>query len=113
THDGTTVSRDAAGNTTIDPAENVSFAYGTHNRMLSAYVGGVLKATYVYNGRGQRVKKAEAVNPNRTFVYHYGLSGELLGETIYASGGAKIGERDYLWLDSLPLAQSERVYSGG
>ncbi len=113
THDGSTVSRDAAGNTTIDPAENVSFTYGTHNRMLSAYVGGVLKASYVYNGRGQRVKKVEAVSPNRTFVYHYGLGGELLGETVYASGGAKIGERDYLWLDSLPLAQSERVYSGG
>lgn len=46
THDGTTVSRDAAGNTTIDPAENVSFTYRTHNRMLSAYVGGVLKASY-------------------------------------------------------------------
>ncbi len=113
THDGSTVSRDANGNTTIDPAESVSFTYGTHNRMLSAYVGGVLKASYVYNGRGQRVKKVEAASPNRTFVYHYGLGGELLGETVYASGGAKIGERDYLWLDSLPLAQSERVYSGG
>jgi RHS repeat-associated protein len=113
THDGNTVSRDAAGNTTIDPAENVSFTYGTHNRMLSAHMGGVLKASYVYNGRGQRVKKVEATGSNRTLVYHYGLGGELLGETVYASGGAKIGERDYLWLDSLPLAQSERVYSGG
>jgi len=44
---------------------------------------------------------------------HYGLDGELLGETVYSSGGAKIGERDYLWLDTLPLAQSERVFSGG
>ncbi len=35
THDGNTVSRDAAGNATIDPAENVSFTYGTHNRSRS------------------------------------------------------------------------------
>ena len=44
-HDGETVSLDAAGNTLANPAENVSFAYGAHNRMLEAYVGGVLKAT--------------------------------------------------------------------
>jgi RHS repeat-associated protein len=76
-------------------------------------VGGALKATYVYSGQGQRVKKIEAVSPNRTIVYHYGLGGELLGETIYGGGGAKIGERDYVWIDTLPLAQSERTFSGG
>lgn len=113
THDGQTVTLDAAGNTTADPAQALSFGYDDHNRMVAAYVGGVLKATYVYNGHGQRVKKVEATGAQRTTVYHYGLSGELLGETIYGSGGAKIGERDYLWLDSLPLAQSERTFSGG
>jgi len=76
-------------------------------------VGGVLKTTFVYNGQGQRIKKIETTGSQGTFVYHYGVGGELLGETIYSSGGAKIGERDYLWLDSLPLAQSERMFSGG
>jgi RHS repeat-associated protein len=113
THDGQTVTVDAAGNTTANPAENVSFTYGAHNRMLEAYVGGVLKATYVYDGRGQRVKKMEATGAQRTFVYHYGQGGELLGETVYSSGGAKIGERDYVWLETLPVAQSERTFSGG
>jgi RHS repeat-associated protein len=113
THDGQTVSLDAEGNTLANPAENLSFTYGSHNRMIEAYVGAVLQATYVYNGQGQRVKKVEATGAQRTFVYHYGLSGELLGETIYSSAGAKIGERDYVWLDTLPIAQSERVFSGG
>jgi RHS repeat-associated protein len=113
THDGQTVSLDAVGNTLANPAENLSFTYGAHNRQLEAHVGAVLKATFVYNGQGQRIKKIEATGAQRTFVYHYGLGGELLGETIYSSAGAKIGERDYLWLDSLPLAQSERTFSGG
>jgi RHS repeat-associated protein len=113
THDGQAVSLDSAGNTLANPAENVSFVYGAHNRMLEAYVGGVLKATYAYDGRGQRVKKIEAAGAQRTFVYHYGRGGELLGETVYSSSGAKLGERDYLWLDMLPLAQSERTFSGG
>jgi RHS repeat-associated protein len=113
THDGQTVTLDAAGNTLANPAENVSFTYGAHNRMLEAYVGGVLKATYLYDGHGQRVKKIEAVGAQRRIVYHYAQGGELLGETIYDSGGAKISERDYVWLDVLPLAQSERTFSGG
>lgn len=113
THDGQTVSLDATGNTLANPAENLSFTYGAHNRQLEAYVGSVLKATFVYNGQGQRVKKIEAAGAQRTFVYHYGQGGELLGETVYSSAGAKIGERDYLWLDTLPLAQSERTFSGG
>jgi len=113
THDGQTVSLDAAGNTLGNPAENVSFVYDDHNRMVEAYVGGMLKASYVYNGRGQRIKKNEATGAQRTIVYHYGLGGELLGETVYSSTGAKIGERDYLWLGTLPLAQSERVFLGG
>jgi RHS repeat-associated protein len=112
THDGQTVTLDDAGNTTADPAEDLSFTYDDHNRMVEAYVDSVLQASYVYNGQGQRVKKIEATGAERTIVYHYGLSGELLGETIYSEAGSKIGERDYLWLDSLPLAQSEREFSG-
>jgi RHS repeat-associated protein len=80
--------------------------------MVGAYVDAQLKATYLYNGQGQRVKKTEATGAERTIVYHYGLSGELLGETVYSDTGAKIGERDYVWIDSLPIAQSERTFSG-
>lgn len=112
THDGTAVMIDGAGNVTADPAQTLTFSYGDHNRMLAAYVGGTLKATYVYNGHGQRVKKVEATGAQRTFVFHYGLSDELIGETVYDSTGAKIAERDYLWLDALPIAQSERTFAG-
>ena len=113
THSSQTVNLDSAGNVLANPAENVSFTYGAHNRILQAYVGSVLKASYVYDGRGQRVKKIEATGAQRTIIYHYAKDGELIGETIYSSAGAKIGERDYVWLDTLPLAQSERVFSGG
>lgn len=113
THNGNTVTLDAAGNTTADPTLNVSFVYDDHNRIVEAYVGALLQASYVYNGQGQRVKKVEATGAQRTIVYHYGLGGELIGETIYSDVGAKIDERDYLWLDALPLAQSERTFAGG
>ena len=80
------------------------------------YVRGVRRrrapGDYVYNGQGQRVKKVEATGDLRTFVFHYGPRGELLGETVYDQYGVKIRERDYLWLDMLPLAQSERTFSG-
>jgi RHS repeat-associated protein len=32
--------------------------------------------------------------------------------TVYDDVGAKIEERDYLWLDTLPIAQSQRSFSG-
>ena len=112
THDGVAVTIDAAGNTTADTAQNLTFSYGDHNRMDSASVGGVVQATFTYNGQGQRVKKVEATGSQRTFVFHYGLDGELLGETVYNNVGGKIEERDYLWVDMLPVAQSERAFSG-
>jgi hypothetical protein len=105
------VTLDAAGNTTADIAENLAFTYDDHNRMVEAYVGAVLQASYVYNGQGQRTKKVEATGDERTFVFHYGLGGKLLGETVYDDLGAKIEERDYLWLDMLPVAQSIRTKS--
>jgi len=49
-----------------------------------------------------------ATGAQHTFVYHYGIGGELIGETVYSSAGAKVGERDYVWLETLPIAQSER-----
>ena len=91
THDGQTVSLDAAGNTLGNPTKDRSFIYGAHTRMLEPYVGGVLQAPYVYNAKGQRLKKIEATGAQRTIVYHYGLTGELIGETVYTSAGAKIG----------------------
>jgi RHS repeat-associated protein len=112
THDGNTVTIDAAGNTTADITENLSFVYDDHNRMVEAYVGAVLRATYVYNRHGQRVKKIEATGDERTLIFHYGLDGELLGETVYDDLGARIGERDYIWVDTLPIAQSERAFAG-
>lgn len=112
THDGNTMTIDSAGNTTADPAQSLTFTYGDHNRMATASVLGVQQASYTYNGQGQRIKKVESTGSLRTFVFHYGLNGELIGESVYDSLGNLVEERDYVWLDSLPLAQSERAFSG-
>jgi RHS repeat-associated protein len=113
TDDGNTVTLDSAGNTMTDLTPGLSFTYGDNNRMLEAYVGGVLQASYVYNAQGQRMKKVEATGARHTTIFHYGLNGEIIGETVYDNAGAKVGERDYVWLDTLPMAQSERVFSSG
>jgi RHS repeat-associated protein len=113
THDGLSVTQDSAGNTTADATQNVSFTYRDHNRMSTASVGGVLQADYRYNGHGQRVKKLEATGSSRKFIYHYGVNGELIGESVYNSGGTLIEEHDYIWLETLPLAQAEQTFSGG
>jgi len=112
TRDAQTVTIDSAGNTTDDAAANLSFSYDAHNRMIEAYTGAALQATYVYNGHGQRIKKVEAIPGGRTVIFHYGPNAALLGESVYDSLGALIAERDYLWLETLPLAQSERAFSG-
>lgn len=112
THDGNAVTIDSAGNTTADTVQSLAFTYGDHNRMATASVGGVQQASYTYNGQGQRITKVESTGSLRTFVFHYGLNGELIGESVYDSFGNLVEERDYLWLDSLPLAQSERAFSG-
>jgi YD repeat-containing protein len=96
THNSQSVTLDAAGNTTADDGQGLGFWYDDHNRLTEAYVSSTLQATYAYNGQGQRVKKVEATGAERTIVYHYGLAGELIGETIYDDGGARIGERDYV-----------------
>jgi len=58
-------------------------------------VDGTLKGEYLYNGKGERVKRTvyPAVNPPATFFYVYDLSGQLIGE--YDEAGALKGEYVY------------------
>ncbi|TFH48601.1 MAG: RHS repeat protein, partial [Lysobacterales bacterium] len=92
TLNGSAFTYDAAGNTLTDGPGGHAFTYDNTNRLVQVRVGGVLQATHTYNAHGQRVKKVEATGAQRTFYFHCGRSGELLGETIYNSAGQKLSE---------------------
>ena len=98
---GKAVILDAAGNTISDRNSKRVFEYDVTGRLEKFRKNGALKATYFYNAQGQRTRKTVATaNGQRTFIYHYDLTGNLIAET--RNGKAL---RYYLWADSQPLAQ--------
>jgi RHS repeat-associated protein len=73
---------DAAGNQVQRGGK--LFAYGADNRLASVtnQADGSPVGAYVYNGRGERVKRTvyPAANPAKTTLYVYDLSGNLIGD---------------------------------
>jgi YD repeat-containing protein len=67
---------DENGNT-IDNTD-FAFEYGEDNRLTEVIDNTVTMATYLYNGRGERVMKVTAAD---TTLYHYDPNGALLAET--------------------------------
>ncbi len=110
---GSAFTYDSNGNTITDGPGNRNFTYDDTNRLVQVHVGGVLQATLAYNADGQRVRKTEAAGALRTFYFHYGQAGELIGEIIYNNVGQKLAEREYVWLEALPLAFLERTFDPG
>ncbi|WP_220814068.1 RHS repeat-associated core domain-containing protein [Pseudomonas paralcaligenes] len=94
---GSPVSHDEVGNRTSHGLRTLT--YNSANRLYQVLEQGLVVATYVYNGLGQRVQK---ITNSGTTLYHYGLDGELVAET---NASARL--RDYIWLDGQPLAQVE------
>jgi RHS repeat-associated protein len=94
---GSPVSHDEVGNRTSHGLR--ALTYNSANRLYQVLEQGLVVATYVYNGLGQRVQK---ITNSGTTLYHYGLDGELIAET---NASARL--RDYLWLDGQPLALVE------
>lgn len=92
----TDVLLDANGNTLNKGSW--TFSYSAHNRMQTATDNGVLKASYAYNGLGQRVSKTKPDTTGRHFLY--GANGELLAESD--ADGNLLNE--YVYLDGQPLA---------
>ncbi|MCB2184463.1 MAG: RHS domain-containing protein, partial [Desulfobulbaceae bacterium] len=98
----TTFSHDAHGN--ITARNNLSFVYNDNNRLQEAWLGGVLQASYFYNGFGQRIKK---VSGGETIVFHYDPAGNLISEDNLTTSQQK----DYIYRDSTPLAMVTSDYS--
>ena len=95
---GSTFNYDANGNTTHLPHSSVftDLVYGDHNRLIS--VNGV---TYTYNGKGERINKAN--NNGILTWYHYDQNGQLIAE-IDALGNT---QKEYLYLQGQLIALSQ------
>lgn len=91
----TTFTYDAAGNTVAKGA--LTFAYDDTNRMNEALVSGVVVGEYVYNGKGERVKKTAG---GTTTVFTYDAQGQLIAESD-TDGTVK---KEYLYLAGQPIA---------
>ncbi len=92
---------DGNGNTTAIAGE--PFIYDDRNRLVQ--VGsGFSGASYLYNGRGERVIKVAGL----TTHYVYDEMGHLLGEyteqTLIGGGTQLVPVAQYLWLDNVPVA---------
>src|SRR5690606_32407825 len=72
------------------------FIYGDNNRLKRAELLGVPVATYLYNGKGERVLKESQT----TTLYFYTQNGMLIAETD-ESGTA---QREYIYIDGVPFA---------
>jgi len=71
------VTLDNNGNTLSIGARN--YSYTKHNRLFEVFDNGVLKATYQYNGLGQRISKTLADGSGKYFIYD--TDGKLMAET--------------------------------
>ncbi|WP_284343757.1 RHS repeat-associated core domain-containing protein [Dyella mobilis] len=98
-----TLTVDANGNTTAmtQAGSTYGFGYNDRNRMAVAQLGGSTLANYTYDALGQRIQK---VANGQTESYVYNETGQLLAEY-----GAT--NRDYLWMDGIPVANIDT--SGG
>lgn len=98
---GSAVARgyDANGNTTSIPGTVVkNFVYGDHNRMTQYKEGTAIKMNYVYNGRGEQVRKYTGTTNTYSL---YDQAGHWLGD--YANAGASAPTQQVIWFGDLPV----------
>ncbi len=88
-------SHDANGNTTS--MDTKTLVYNQNNRLIQATEDSTTLGDYVYNGNGQRIRKAAGAD---TTVYHYDRFGNLIGEST--ASGQFIAQ--YFYLDNTRLA---------
>jgi RHS repeat-associated protein len=89
---------DFNGNTTSIPGTVVkNFVYGDHNRMTQYKEGTTVKMNYVYNGRGEQVRKYASGTTN---VYSlYDEAGHWLGDYNNAAAATQ----QVIWFGDLPV----------
>ena len=95
---------DANGNTTYFEFLDHDYTYGDNNRMREIQRNGNIKATYQYNGKGERVVR---IAGNSTHVYHFDQNGQLIGES--KSNGVPL--REYVYLNGQLLTMTEPLHN--
>jgi len=95
------LSVDANGNTTVmtQAGSTYGFGYSDRNRLIVAQLAGTTVGSYTYNALNQRVQKVVNSAAER---YGYNEDSQIIGEY-----GAT--NRDYIWLDNLPVANVDTV----
>jgi RHS repeat-associated protein len=100
-------SYDANGNLLEDGEK--TYVYDARNRMQSVSAAAATLGSYTYHGNGQRRIKQTA---NGSTVFHYGLSGELLSESVFDNAGTLSEQRAHIFLNSAPVGYFVRSYLG-
>lgn len=86
---------DAVGN--ITSRNTQTLIYNLNNRLIRITDQGTTVGEYVYNGKGQRIKKTVGAD---TTIYHYDLAGNLIGE----SDAAGVFTAQFIYLGAERLA---------
>jgi RHS repeat-associated protein len=99
---------DANGNTTgsVMGGETFGFGYSDRNRMTLVQRNGSTVGTYTYNAFGQRIGKSASFPLSVSQRYGYDEGSRLLDE--YGTSN-----RDYVWVNDLPVAVVDQTVSGG
>ncbi len=100
---GATRTYDNAGNVTQigSNQSGQKFVYDDRGRLRDFKIGNTVKASYRYNGRGERVLKNDLVTPSNSAQYFYDEAGHLLGE-YSTTTGSRI--KEYVWLGDTLIA---------
>ena len=95
----------ANGNTTRIGGAARTFVYDNSNRMSQTRVNGSVRMNYVYNGKGEQVRRY--LGTANTYTVH-DEAGHWLGD--YNTAGAPIQQA--IWLDDLPVGVvADKLYS--
>lgn len=98
----TTHSYDSAGNTVQIGGTAKQFVYADHNRMTQYKEGSTVRMNYVYNGRGEMVRKYASSTTNLYSLYDE--EGRWLSD--YDNNG--VATQQLIWLDGQPVG----IFSG-
>jgi RHS repeat-associated protein len=93
---------DAAGHTESigTGAAARGFEFDDRGRIRNFKLGTTVKATYRYNGKGERVLRLDSANAANSQQFLYDEVGHLLGE--YTTTGDRV--KEYVWLDDTLVA---------
>ncbi len=81
------------------------YIYNSSNQVVASYLNQQFAGSYAYNSLGQRTHKmVENPDGNIHTVFHYGLSGQLLGETHTNQQTGEQQHKNYVWLNRKPVA---------